>query len=131
MSTENLTIPIAVCGLHMRGFALEKQMQGHGAVFLREAATAPRYRMVKLPTVPAKPGLIKLPSGGGSIQLEVWEMPLARLGSFTAGIPSPLGIGKIELYDGTEVVGFICEGYAAELPGAEDVTESGGWRNVV
>ncbi len=124
-------IRIAVCGLHMRGFPLEVQMLAHGAVFLREAATAARYRMLKLPTTPAKPGLVKGQTGGGSITLEVWEMPLDRLGAFVAGIPAPLGIGKVELEDGAEVVGFICEGYAAELPGALDVTASGGWRAVV
>jgi len=61
----------------------------------------------------------------------VWELPLSAFGSFVALIPSPLGIGKVELADGTEAPGFICEGYAAEWPGAEDITAAGGWRNAV
>jgi allophanate hydrolase len=32
------------------------------------------------------------------------------------------------LQDGSEVAGFVCEGYAAALDGAEDVSEFGGWR---
>ena len=40
-------------------------------------------------------------------------MPLAAFGAFVASIPAPLGIGKVELEDGLEVPGFICEGYAA------------------
>jgi allophanate hydrolase len=122
---------VAVCGLHMRGFPLEQQMREHGATFVREDKTAPKYRMVKLPTAPpAKPGLIKTAEGGSSLPLEIWEMPLSAFGAFVAGIPSPLGIGKIELADGTEVPGFLCEGYAAADSNAEDVTELGGWRNV-
>lgn len=50
------TTLVAVCGLHMRGFPLEKQMLECGAVFVREMSSAPRYQLVKLPTVPAKPG---------------------------------------------------------------------------
>ncbi|TVY09707.1 allophanate hydrolase [Paenibacillus cremeus] len=123
-----LTTLVAVCGLHMRGLPLEKQMQACGARFVREAASAAKYRLVKLPTVPAKPGMIKQPAGGASIQLEVWELPLAAFGGFAASIPAPLGIGKVELEDGTEVPGFVCEAYAAADAGAEDITAFGGWR---
>ncbi len=117
---------VAVCGLHMRGYPLEKQMLGCGAAFVREARTAARYKLVKLPTVPAKPGLIRQAEGGSAVELELWEMPLAAFGGFAASIPAPLGIGKVELEDGTEVPGFICEGFAAVA--AEDVTQYGGWR---
>ncbi|WP_424767669.1 allophanate hydrolase [Paenibacillus sp. sgz302251] len=126
--TKAEMIPVAVCGLHMRGYPLEKQMNEHGALFIREDVTAAKYQMIKLPTQPAKPGLIKQKQGGQSIQLEVWEMPIGKFGSFAALIPAPLGIGKVELGDGTEISGFICEGYAAL--GAEDITASGGWRNL-
>ncbi|MGO4108577.1 allophanate hydrolase [Paenibacillus sp. YAF4_2] len=125
---EQAMVSVAVCGLHMRGFPLEKQMLEHSAHFVREASTAAKYQMVRLPTVPAKPGLIKKGRGGHSIQLEVWEMPKAAFGAFTALIPSPLGIGKVELEDGTEIPGFICEGYAEHT--AEDITASGGWRYI-
>lgn len=120
------TTMIAVCGLHMRGFSLEKQMIEHGAVFIREARTAPKYKMIKIPSEPPKPGLIRTKEPGVSFELEVWEMPLAEFGSFTALIPAPLGIGKVELEDGTEIPGFICEEYAAET--AEDLSHTRGWK---
>lgn len=123
------TTLVAVCGLHMRGYPLEKQMLGCGARFIREDETAAKYSLVKLPTTPAKPGLVKQEQGGAAIALEVWEMPLEAFGGFAAAIPAPLGIGKVELRDGTEVPGFVCEAYAAA--GAEDVTALGGWRQVV
>ncbi|AJY76981.1 allophanate hydrolase [Paenibacillus beijingensis] len=123
------TTLVAVCGLHMRGFPLEKQMIACGAKFIREDITAAKYRLIKLATTPAKPGLLKQTAGGRSISLEVWEMPLAAFGGFAASIPGPLGIGKVELADGTEVPGFICEGYGEA--GSADITSFGGWRNAV
>ena len=43
-----------------------------------------------------------------------------------ARIPAPLGIGKVELDDGTEASGFLCEAYA--VANAEEITSFGGWR---
>lgn len=126
-SKNNNTTLIAVCGLHMRGFPLEKQMHECGARFVREGRTAPKYQFVKLPTKPAKPGLIKQQTGGSSIDLEIWEIPLSTFGSFVASIPKPLGIGQIELHDGLEVPGFICESYAGA--DAQDISSLGSWRN--
>ncbi|SFD82623.1 allophanate hydrolase [Paenibacillus catalpae] len=120
---------VAVCGLHMRGLPLERQMLEHGATFIREDRTSATYKLMKLQTAPPKPGLLKLPQGGASIEVEVWEMPLAAFGSFTAAIPAPLGIGKVELEDGTVVPGFICEAYGTV--GAEDITSYGGWRKAL
>lgn len=120
------TTTVAVCGLHMRGFPLEKQMLEHGASFLREARTAPEYKMVKLSSEPPKPGLIRTKKAGASIQIELWEMPLEELGRFAERIPFPLGIGKIKIEDGTEVPGFICEAVGEE---EEDISYTGGWRN--
>jgi allophanate hydrolase len=127
-ASEDTTL-VAVCGLHMRGFALEPQMLGSGAVFVKETHTAAKYSLLRLATTPAKPGLLKHANGGEAVELEVWSMPRSAFGAFVAAIPSPLGIGKIELADGTEVPGFICEGYAAAVDaGAEDITSFGGWR---
>lgn len=122
------TAMVAVCGLHMRGFPLEKQMNDHQAVFVREAKTASSYQLVQLPTVPKKPGLIRTNEAGASIELELWEMPIRELGSFVSLIPAPLGFGTIELEDGTHVQGFLCEASAAE--NSEDISELGGWKYV-
>ena len=67
-----------------------------------------------------------MPDGGAAIACEVWEMSAEKFGSFVAGIPAPLGIGKLELADGSVVNGFICEGIA--VAGARDITDYGGWR---
>ena len=63
---------------------------------------------------------------GHAIEVEVYEMPLAAVGSFLALIPAPLGLGSVELADGNWVKGFICEPHV--LPGARDISAFGGWR---
>jgi allophanate hydrolase len=45
------------------------------------------------------------------------------------GIPPPLGIGTVELEDGTAVRGFLCEAHA--VAGAEDISALGSWRTYV
>jgi len=120
-------LPLAVCGAHMTGLPLNVQLQERGAYLLQKTTTAPVYRFYALPGGPPyRPGLIRVGSGGAPIDVEIWAVPAEHLGSFVAGIPAPLGIGKLELADGSRVPGFICEGYGAE--GATDITHFGGWR---
>jgi allophanate hydrolase len=75
---------------------------------------------------PQRPGLLRAETGR-SIEVEVWEMPVAAFGSFVAGIPAPLTIGGVELEDGEQVKGFLCETHATA--GARDISEFGGWRH--
>jgi allophanate hydrolase len=94
---------------------------------VRTCRTAPRYRLYALPgSPPAKPGLVRRDETGTEIELEIWEMPERQFGSFVAGIPAPLGIGTVELDDGTTAKGFLCESYATY--GAPDISHHGGWR---
>ena len=121
------TIPLVVCGLHMRGMPLEHQMLELGAVFAKEIKTAPVYRMYALPETPERPGLVRVKQGGTALEAEVWNVPADTLGGFIAGISAPLGFGKVQLSDGTSYEGFLCESEAVE--GALDITEFGGFRN--
>ncbi len=121
---ENETVPLAVYGLHMRGFALESQLLNLGAAFHYAARTAPKYRMYRLKTVPEKPGVIPC-ENGVVLDVEVWDIPLRNLGVFLSLIPSPLGIGKVQLMDGSWVNGFIFD----QDPGIQkdDISQFGGW----
>lgn len=121
-------VQVAVCGLHMRGYPLERQMHEHDATFVREDRTAAQYQLLKLATEPAKPGLIRVEHGGTSLELEVWEMPSKLFGQFVSLVPAPLAIGKVELQDGSLVTGFICEAYVRADEANEDITALGGWR---
>jgi allophanate hydrolase len=76
--------------------------------------------------VPPKPGLVRVADHGAAIEIEVWELPQRLFGAFVAEVPAPLGIGSLELADGSWVKGFICEPWA--LAAAQDITSHGGWR---
>jgi allophanate hydrolase len=120
-------ITMAVCGAHMHGLPLNHQLRDRGGYLIQAAVTAPYYRLFALPGgPPQRPGLVRVIEEGQAIQLEVWGLPSEQVGSFIAGIPAPLGIGKIELDSGQWVTGFVAEGYAAE--GAADISRYGGWR---
>lgn len=129
IETEVDRITVAVCGLHMRGMPLEPQMIGLGASFIETIQTAPAYKLYRLPTTPSKPGLIRVTEGGSAVEVELWSMPVASFGQFTASIPAPLGIGKIEMQDGRILSGFVCEAYAAQ--NGIDISQHGGWRNAL
>jgi allophanate hydrolase len=120
------SVRVAVVGAHLTGMPLNFQLTRCNAVFVEQTLTADHYRLHALPgTVPPKPGLARADSGG-SIIVELWDMPMARFGEFVAQIPAPLGIGNLTLIDGRSVKGFICEPWA--LADATDITEFGGWR---
>jgi allophanate hydrolase len=120
-------IPVAVCGAHLEGLPLNPQLTSRGATLVSRTRTAPAYRFYALPGGPPfRPGLVRVATGGAAIDVEVWSVPAEHFGSFVAGIPTPLGIGKVELEDGTRVPGFICESHGIE--GAKDITSFGNWR---
>ncbi|MDB5812257.1 MAG: atzF [Betaproteobacteria bacterium] len=129
--TADSTVRVAVVGAHLSGMPLNHQMIEHGASLLKVTRTLPRYRLYLLPdTSPAKPGLIA--SGdqpGHAIDIEIWNMPVERYGQFVAAIPAPLGIGTIELEDGSSAQGFVCT--QPLPPAARDISTFGGWRNFI
>ncbi len=126
------TLRLAVVGAHLEGMPLHSQLRERGCRLLARTRTAPHYRLFALPnTTPPKPGLARVGAeeSGHAIELEVVEMPLSEVGSFLAAIPAPLGLGTVELEDGSWVKGFICEPHA--LAAAKDISAFGGWRAYV
>ncbi|MEV4348378.1 allophanate hydrolase [Actinoplanes sp. NPDC049596] len=116
---------LAVVGLHLSGEPRNGELVERGGTLIGAARTAPAYRLYHLPS--GAPGLVRDPERGEAIEVELWELPSATVGSLLAGIAAPLALGRLALGDGTEVTGFLCEAYAAE--GAPDITASGGWRS--
>jgi allophanate hydrolase len=117
------SVRIAVVGAHLSGMPLNVQLTERGAALVGCTRTAAAYRLYSLGE---KPGMVRAP-GGAKIEVEVWEMPLRHFGSFVALIPAPLGIGTVELEDGSAVKGFLCE--ASALEGRPEITSHGGWRS--
>ncbi len=121
------TVQLAVVGAHLEGQPLNWQLLERGARKLACTTTSANYALSALPdTVPPKPGLARVAAGGHAIEVEVWELPLRRFGEFVAEVPAPLAIGTVELQDGRQVKGFVCE--PAALAGATDISHFGGWR---
>jgi allophanate hydrolase len=120
-------VSIAVVGAHMSGLPLNGQLTELGGRLESAGRTAPVYRFYALPGgPPRRPGMVRVAKDGGAVELEVWSLPAAAIGSFLRKIPAPLGLGTVTLADGSGVPGFLCESHATE--GAEDITSLGGWR---
>ncbi|RFB79772.1 allophanate hydrolase [Methylovirgula sp. 4M-Z18] len=120
-------IDLVVVGAHLSGMPLNGQLSELGAQFLRATRTAPVYKLYALAGqfVP-KPGLIRVADGGMRIDVEIWRLEPEAFGRFVAAIPAPLGIGTVELDDGTSAKGFLVE--PVGLVSATDISSFGGWR---
>ncbi|MDO9623776.1 MAG: allophanate hydrolase [Pseudomonas sp.] len=118
---------LVVCGAHLDGLPLNWQLKQRGAKLIEATHSSADYQLHALAGGPPfRPGMVRVAEGGVAIAVEVWALPSSELGSFLTGIPAPLGLGKVQLADGTWESGFICEPYG--LQGAEDISHFGGWR---
>lgn len=130
-STSRITL--AVVGAHLKGLPLHWQLQKVNATFLSAAKSSKCYKLYALPkTGPIlKPGLRRVPSDSkdsASIELELYSIPTENFGAFMAMVPEPLGIGSVELIDGTWVKSFICEESGYNAAGTVDITSFGGFK---
>ncbi len=126
--SPSATIDVLVCGAHLEGLPLNWQLVERDAEKVWEGNTSKSYRLYALKGGPIKrPAMVRDEAAGANIAVEVWRMPSENFGSFVAEIPSPLGIGKVELEDARWVSGFICDAWGLE--GATDITEFASWRN--
>ncbi|GHA69967.1 amidase [Streptomyces canarius] len=134
----NPGLDLFVVGAHLTGQPLNAQLVQAGGTLVGTARTSGGYRLHALATEPPKPGLVRtaahaMPgtgaetgSGATGIEGEIWRLPAAGFGTFTAAVPAPMTIGTVELADGRQVKGFLVEPYAVE--GTPDITRFGGWR---
>ena len=118
------TVHLAVNGTLMRGLSLNRNLLAVGATFVREAVTAPVYRLWSIDD--QYPAMLRVTAGGAAIALEVWAVPHIHLGTILLQEPLGLCIGTILLADGSTVLGVLGEAYVCE--GKRDITAWGGWR---
>ena len=117
---------VAVCGAHMSGQPLNEELLGRGAKFVATSRTAQSYRLFALPDG-KRPVLVPVETGGQSIEVEIWSLPINEVGGFMTSILPPIGIGHLELENGEQIRG--CIGDASTAKNALDITAFGGWRN--
>lgn len=122
--TPKPQIEVVVCGAHLQGFPLNWQLTERGATLVEKTQSSAQYQLYALPDG-KRPAMIRDDEHGKAIEVEVWSMPMEYFGSFVAGIPAPLGIGKVELADGRWLCGFMSEGNVVD--GALNITDFGGW----
>jgi allophanate hydrolase len=120
------SVELLVLGAHLSGQPLNPELLRLGATLVGEARTAPSYRLWALPTVPAKPGLLRVHEDGAAVTGELWRLPAEAFGLFVAALPAPMTIGSVELTDDRRRPGFLVE--PAATAGALDITSYGGWR---
>jgi gamma-glutamylcyclotransferase (GGCT)/AIG2-like uncharacterized protein YtfP len=119
-------ILLAVNGTLMRGLELNPNMLAVGATFVREDKTAACYRVFSIGD--RHPAMLRT-SGqgdGARVALEVWEVPAAGLAQILLNEPPGLSIGKVQLDDGSIVLGVLGEPFLCE--GQREITAHGGWR---
>lgn len=120
-------LPLVVCGAHLSGMALNHQLTERGGWLLEATRSANDYRLYALQGGPLpRPAMVHDHHYGRDIEVEVWALPLKRVGDFLQGIAKPLGLGKVKLADGRYETGFICA--ASELGDAFEITGFGSWR---
>jgi allophanate hydrolase len=129
-------IEVVVAGAHMAGLAAHPQLVARGARFERLTRTAAGHglRIVQTP-LGVRPGLARPIEGSaapvgsaGQVEVEVWSLDAALLGSLAGEVPEGLALGPVALLDGTRRLGFV----AAAADGAADAAPlPGGWREHV
>lgn len=120
-------IELAVNGTLMRGLELNGNLLAVGARFVREAATAPCYRLWSI--ADRHPAMQRVCAEGSSILLEIWAVPAPGLATVLLQEPPGLCVGKVLLDDGAEVLGVLGEAQLCE--GQREITAFGGWRRYI
>jgi carbamate kinase len=119
---------LAVNGTLMRGLKLNPNMLKAKASFVREASTMPVYRIWTIND--DHPAMVRMTDGSGvKVALEVWSVPRQGLAGILLNEPPGLSIGKVQLDDGSTVLGVL--GEPALVEGQREITKYGGWRAYV
>lgn len=118
---------IVVCGAHLEGLPLNYQLTQLEAKLYKKTRTSANYKMYKLDGEVIKPGLVRSENSGFDFEVEVYKILKERVGDFLCLIPYPLGLGKVELSDGSYQTGFICEGQA--ISNATDISSFGSFKD--
>jgi allophanate hydrolase len=93
-------VDVMVCGAHMSGLPLNRQLLDRGAWQISTTRTAPIYRFYARPVARRFVRLVQVSDGGVAIHVEVWRMPVEPSARSSRN-PAPLGIGKVKLDDGS------------------------------
>ena len=115
---------IAVNGTLMKGYSANHILIEAGAAFVREARTAPIYRLWNVGD--RHPAMLRDERGGASISLELWEISPEKAIEVLEQEPPGLVMGRVLLDTGASVLGILAEPYL--LADCQEITQFRGWR---
>jgi hypothetical protein len=115
---------IAVNGTLMKGHSTNNILLEAGAKFVRDARTAPFYRLWNVGD--KHPAMLRDEQGGASISLELWEIDPEKIIEVLEKEPPGLVIGRVLLDNGYSVMGILAEPYI--LADSKEITHYLGWR---
>jgi hypothetical protein len=118
---------LAVNGGLMRGMKDCNRMVEAGGKFVREAQTAPVFRLWSVGD--DHPAMIRVNEGGAAVPVELWSLAPAGLVKILRTEPFGLTLGRYPLEDGLMVLGVL--GEPAYVEGQREITANGGWRAYV
>jgi len=112
-----------ICGSALRGQPDHKNLGD--ARFVREAKTAPRYRLHSVRD--QHPGIYEVAEGGISIAGELYDFTPEQHAHLMANEPPDLYEGEIALADGSTASAMLYPRELIEERGYDDVSQFGGW----
>jgi hypothetical protein len=115
---------IAVNGTLMQGQTSNNILIEAGAKFVRDARTAPFYRLWNVGD--KHPAMLRDEHNGASISLELWEISPEKMIEVLEKEPPGLVLGRVLLDNGFTVMGILVEPYI--LADSKEITHYLGWR---
>ena len=112
-----------ICGSALRGQPDHGNLSG--ATFVREAETAPIYRLHSVED--QHPGIYAVAEGGIAIKGEIYEMSEEQHAHLISTEPPNLYEAPIELADGSMVSAMIYPKAKIDEYGWPDISQYGGW----
>lgn len=115
---------VFICGSALRGQPDHKNLQS--AKFIKQAATAPRYRL-HAAADGWHPAIYEVAQGGISIPGEVYEMSLEQYEHLSATEPPNMYPSDVVLEDGEVLTAFLYPKELVEKYNWQDISDYGGW----
>ncbi|MGV8873557.1 MAG: allophanate hydrolase [Rhodococcus sp. (in: high G+C Gram-positive bacteria)] len=125
------TVDIVVAGHHLSGERANPQLLDLAGTLVEATTTAPTYTLLRIGTSDPTPGLLRVPFDGSAIDVERWRLPVTSLAVLAGRLPAVLALGRVQLADGSDVLGYVCDATVqtgAERHTVDDISEFGGWR---
>ncbi|MEI4278223.1 allophanate hydrolase [Klenkia terrae] len=123
--------PLVVVGHHLAGQPRNHELTDRGARLVETTCTDAGHRLLRIDGSPPVPALLPSATGGGRIEVEVWDVPDDQLAGFLDLLPPVLVLGRVALADGRTVPGLVCAPQVATGDSGHrttDITATGGWR---